>query len=184
MRIGADEADDNGREVKSLYRRLAKRLHPDQTGSWNESDQQLWEEATAAYQALDLENLRRIDLIVSLKAGEEIPSSRTKELRAHRQDLLDALAGLEAELASLRDHPGWGFAKRRINKAFREKISRDIEAMFQDGKSRLAEVEAEINRILRPRAKRKSAAKKKTAKKRAVPRPARPASFEQDIFPF
>ncbi len=161
LRTAADESADNVRAVKTIYRRLAKKLHPDQSGSWDETEKRLWDEAAAAYEGLNLEDLKRIELMLCLHRGEEIPATRKGELRTWMQRLLKAISGLEKDLREMRQHPAWGFAKRRRTKAFREKIRKELDADIRQDQARIAMMEQELAILLRRRVKRKAPSRRK-----------------------
>lgn len=160
-RAGADESTDNVRAVKAIYRRLAKKLHPDQSGSWDETEKQLWDDASAAYESLNLEELKRIELQLCLHRGEEIPAARKGELRAWLDRLLKAISALEKDLREMRRHPAWGFAKRRQTKAFREKIRKELEVALRLDRERVARLEEEIGTAVQRRFRRKRAASRR-----------------------
>jgi hypothetical protein len=157
MRTAADESANNVSQVKAIYRRLAKRLHPDQNGGWDEHEKRLWEEASFAYEALNLEDLQRIELLLCLHRREEIPATRRGELQKWMKRITEAIAALERELRELRQHPAWGFAKRRRTKAFREKIRMEIAQGLSQGRLQIAMLEREIELLLQRRVRKKAA---------------------------
>ena len=159
LKTGADDSAENVREVKAVYRRVAKRLHPDASGSWDEGEKRLWDEASRAYEALDLGGLHRIDLILTLERGEQVPASRNRELRRLRDELRDLVFDLTSELTTLRAHPAWEFGKRKKTKAFRDRIQSDLDELIHAGRTRLKRLEMEIRSILGPKRKTKTKAK-------------------------
>ncbi len=99
---------DRKRSIKSLYRKIVKRLHPDIAGEMSEKDKDLFTRAREAYQAGDLETLERI--WDELTAGEspedeyrDTPEDlarmrlRIRELRAHIARLTDEITGIRVE---------------------------------------------------------------------------------------
>jgi hypothetical protein len=165
-RAGADQGTDNVRAVKAIYRRLAKKLHPDQSGSWDETEKRLWDDASSAYEALNLKELKRIELQLALHRGEKIPESRREELHRWMNQLIRAISNLEKDLREMRRHPGWGFAKRRRTKRFHEKMRQDIEYVISEDRKRIEIMEREIESHLQRRVKRKAPSRRK------IPRPA------------
>ncbi len=161
LRAGADDSDGNVREVKATYRRLAKRLHPDSSGSWDEGEKRLWDEASRAYQALDLAGLQRIDLMLTLERGEPVAAGQARELQRLYDKLVRAVMSLGSELAELREHPGWEFSKRKKTKAFRERIQGDLDEFIHAGRERLKRLQMEIRSILGPKRKGKGKAPSK-----------------------
>lgn len=87
--------DEELREIKSLYRKLAKQLHPDISPLINNDPtlRELWERACAAYNGNDLETLRETEFLVwqaLAQEGEEnisivIPDIQEKIIRLERQ---------------------------------------------------------------------------------------------------
>jgi hypothetical protein len=183
MKAGADESDGNVREVKAAYRRLAKRLHPDSSGSWDEGERRLWDEASRAYQALDLGGLQRIDLMLTLERGEPVPAGQARELRRLHDKLFRTVINLGSELAELREHPGWEFGKRKKTKAFRERIQGDLDEFIHAGRERLKRLQMEIRSILGPQRKGKGKGKG-TRQAKAPSRPRSRPADEQFEMPF
>jgi len=92
--LGVAEA----RELQELFRRLAKRCHPDASPEGGAAANALWLQASAAYAAGDLEGLRALALL-----ADDLPAagSLAEGVRERRDALKAAVARLVAELAEI-----------------------------------------------------------------------------------
>ncbi len=165
LRTGVDDSDANRGVVKSLYRQLAKRLHPDHNGDLEGEEKEIWESAMASYQALDPVGLRQCEVELCLIRGEDVPPPMGEALRVFRDELSWQIGQLEEELVELRDHPAWGFSIKRSSKSLLTRIRRDIAEAIDDLKWGIDDLNREINRLCRP-GKRKAKGKKQATKKR------------------
>lgn len=75
-------------ELKSLYKALIKKLHPDINDDLSESDLILWHKVNEAYKNGDLEELRVLSLLKGKEKIEEIKESDSKEELNNRRELL------------------------------------------------------------------------------------------------
>lgn len=92
------------RELKTLYRKLALRLHPDITGNTDERRRKLWLEASEAYKCGDLQTLRTIRLLIGNESSEnDLPDenilknlkNRNAQLKQICEKLLDEIAEIK-----------------------------------------------------------------------------------------
>lgn len=89
-------------ELRSVFRRLARRCHPDANPLAGPAEAALWTRASQAYAAGDLDELRALELLAD--AAPELPaSSAVGELRARCDALRAAVERLLAELAAMRE---------------------------------------------------------------------------------
>lgn len=89
-------------QIKSIFRRLVKRLHPDTHPEVNDSEklQDLWNQVVTAYQRNQLEDLKELEVLVASALSEagvgivalEIPNLKGKIVK------------LEAEIREIMDH--------------------------------------------------------------------------------
>lgn len=95
------------RELQTLYRQLAKRLHPDLNPLQKERERNLWLQVAEAYRNGELEELRALNLLLDTEtsapdASDARPSMldalrrRRDELRAHIERALAQLAHIKS----------------------------------------------------------------------------------------
>lgn len=94
------------RELQTLYRQLARRLHPDLNPLQKERKRNLWLQVAEAYRNGELEELRALNLLLDTEtsapdAGDARPSMldalrRRDELRAHIERALAQLAHIKS----------------------------------------------------------------------------------------
>ena len=103
-----DDEEDNGEgakkpknpieALKRLYRKIVKRLHPDVNQNLTEREKELFNEATAAYQAGDLEKMQAI--WEELESGTD-PEERFEDTPEDLDKLREMLAKLKAHVREL-----------------------------------------------------------------------------------
>ena len=171
-RAGRDEGtpDDAAavvrrRRIATLYRALARRLHPDSATAIAGLDharvQAVWLEVQGAYGARSLERLLAISAWLESEsetapdAPERAPSAllsvaerheRLRALRRARRTLLGRLAELERE-------PGWGFARAstRTRRDMKQTATRTLAAELARVQAALREVDEQLASIGPPR---------------------------------
>ncbi|MBI3803122.1 MAG: J domain-containing protein [Nitrospirae bacterium] len=97
-------------QIVSLYRKMARLLHPDTAVQLNEAARELWREVVEAYQHKDLARLEKLWISVQLLSdpkGEGIALSDLKQLTAHLNNEIEDLKDKMRELA--RTDPSWRF---------------------------------------------------------------------------
>lgn len=126
-------------DAKALYRRLARRLHPDVkkaspmvTEAWV---LQTWLKVQEAYKKEDATTLERLDLI-SLIRMEEPHQLSLDEIRASGAALTQEFEDLRVSIRDLKKHPAWKFSGKRtfdsLRSKIREKLRRELEPIKYD----------------------------------------------------
>ncbi|MCP5541145.1 MAG: hypothetical protein H7A53_10300 [Akkermansiaceae bacterium] len=164
-RLGADESRENTSAVKAVYRRLAKRLHPDSNGDLTPEEKELWEQAGMCYKLLDFRGLRRLELICAVRADDSLPVEWLKELKALLGDLEIEFEYAIYDLEEAQGDIAWGFAgKKKGLAALRRKVEADFVEMIAELRRHLSVAELRLKYLTRKRKPRrkKAAAKKKT----------------------
>lgn len=90
-----------GRELRALFRALARRCHPDANPDGGDDARALWLQASAAYAAGDLDSLRAMTLV-----ADEIPTqgdATAAGARERSRALRAAIARLAAEVEAIRE---------------------------------------------------------------------------------
>ncbi len=134
-----------GDRIKSLYRRLARELHPDANPNHGWRERELWHEVQAAYLARDLERLEaaagRVEIGVQ-GASHNLPLHRLSRMT---RDLRNALRGLKAQIRHARAHAAWNFSTLTTERSERENQHR---RMLMKLKGRTASKLARFSEIL------------------------------------
>lgn len=121
-------------ELKCLYRKLARALHPDRSGS---ADcpvlKAFWQDTQDAYQARDLERLKSIWTECLLEAESDLGDVPLPDLKLATSRLKTRFHRLQKEkIASVADDPAWRFGRR------------DFAALEESIAARLDQEEAEL----------------------------------------
>ncbi len=115
-------------EIKKLYRKLARRFHPD----FNDGDDAMMKKVNEAYSENDIESLRAFD---KESTKEEYKKLNVEELRSKLEDLEKSIISITNEYKKLKNSE-WVILKENIEKAkienrdllneLSEKITEDI----------------------------------------------------------
>lgn len=128
--------DDRRKKLVSLYRALARKLHPDTADSTNTHDAQrnhkLWLEVQEAYDTSNYERLLAVATWLEAKAENAEESALPSLSIADRFERLRAMGvsryKLQKNLAQLSKHPGWKFTQPGAQrKKLRQKAARELE---------------------------------------------------------
>jgi len=92
--------------LRERFRILARRLHPDLNPSQSQAEAELWHRVTAAYEAIDIEELNALEILTRDAGSDPVPDS-LETLRAMLKKLRDQLDHLLISLAARRDE--WPF---------------------------------------------------------------------------
>ncbi len=163
-----DEAAKKRRSIVSLYRIIARKLHPDSATAskflTKNRAKNLWHEVQTAYQA---GNYERLVAIGAWLQGEDetegaLGSSATATLshddRLRRlRSLEKSCRTLESRITELRGHPAWEFTTTgsSLRKKLRKQLAREIEAEFANAQEVVEALDEFFSRIGPPRAPRR-----------------------------
>lgn len=159
-------------ELKQLYRRLARRLHPDVNRAGGAVAERRWEQLQAAYEAENLDKLRALEAICD---ADETGLSIKLGL-AHLNTWADyhhmLLKPLQSTMREAKKHPAWGFAT--LAKKERSRYKKATEAELEHDRNMLQSKRLYLENMLdsyRKKAKNNActAAKKQPKKKKAKP---------------
>ena len=142
--------------VRDLYRKLCRLLHPDAAGTLSPEQSELWHQVQEAYAARDPARLDTLLARVEHGATSALRPRTVAEIRSLAKHFRQAQAKLRGVLADARRHPAWQFRKRdaanlaRLERAFRRDIEHDLRAMAH----RVAQIRAALAPRPAPAARR------------------------------
>lgn len=113
--------------IKTLYRALAKRLHPDHSDLESPMRERRWNELQCAYEERDLEGLQRIEAVCDMEVGGlsiGLGLARLRDLAAYHRSHLEPI---RRALRQAKRHPAFDFEK-----ANREVIRREARIGLSD----------------------------------------------------
>ena len=144
-------SDEEERELKALYRRLAKIYHPDLAGSEEEraEHQKIMAEINNAYAEKDLERLRALERAAKEKKARKEETIPEKLVRLIRQsyDLDKIIENLLKALGEVKESPTFKL-KEAVEKGAAE--GRDIlGGIEEDLRSKIEDRGAELNGVIR-----------------------------------
>jgi hypothetical protein len=113
-------------KIKSLYRQMARILHPDTGLESNESSRELWSDVVAAYQANDLETLEMLSVSVQLISDPQAKAVGFFDLKRLSEFLVTQSRKIKQEIKLFsRKDPAWKFETKDRNK-LAQRILADI----------------------------------------------------------
>jgi hypothetical protein len=168
--------------IKELYRKIARRLHPDQAGSADPDQLKLWYEAQSAYEHHDIGELERIDAHCDLLTPETTKTAPVSSIQSGIAFFKKAATRLRRVIRQAKRGPEWGFLtwsdtkKKRVLASELKELNKLIRyrSMIRD------ETKAELDRI-----RRKPKTPTKRQQQKAPRRPQRHQSHHQpdlDLF--
>ena len=131
--------------LKTAYRAVVRRLHPDAHPELTGYDQQLWHDAQRAYEKGDLEGLETILAVSEIAGGGELPSgSGLGGLLALTRQLEASVRKLERQVRGFRKDPAWDFMALASRDVLEQKVSVRLRQDVADIRAELAMIETEL----------------------------------------
>lgn len=133
-------------DVRNLYRKLCRLLHPDAAGTLSAEQGEIWHQVQEAYAARDAARLDTLLARVEHGVASAARPRTVAEIRSLAQHFRQAQAKLRSLLTDARRHPAWQFRKRdvanlaRLEREFRRDIEHDLRAMAH----RVAQIRAAL----------------------------------------
>jgi hypothetical protein len=126
------DAGERGPGVKSLFRELCRRLHPDVAGSMSSAEKELWHQVQHAYQAGDEARLELLLSHCDAVEGRKPKQSTVWNMVVLTRQIRRALRTLRRAIRDARQEPSWGFlswdakSKDKFLKRARKELKEDI----------------------------------------------------------
>ena len=130
--------------LKTLYRELARRLHPDTRAESGPHTIELWHEVQEAYASEDLERMETLQALTDICEQKIRSQTALSRLRAALAEIDGALHVLNKSLRSARQDPAWNFSKIGLEPALKSRLERDLARQLQKAKEDLVRKEALI----------------------------------------
>jgi hypothetical protein len=164
-RSGREPESVEDPQLKSIYRQLVRKLHPDANSDLSDRAKGQWFEVQDAYQWKDLERLKGLLTELSLdseSSNQSGPSVSLGELIALRQGVEKRIKKVNSKIRNFKKDPAWDFSSV-VNNPYRLEILRNLagdeieeEIEFLEAEALpLAELVARWTKPIKPRRKRK-----------------------------
>lgn len=138
-------------ELKSLFRKLARTLHPDSQKIHPSTEQSEWsqnilQQVQAAYEAKDLHQLKRLEIITLVQLGD-LSSLTLDEIYQSSLVFAEELESLKMHIKNDEKHPAWRFSSRRSYKGLSEKIRQDLKKQLAPAKAEVENLESWLSQF-------------------------------------
>lgn len=179
---GADlgRSPDHKRLVKELYRKLARRLHPDAQGNVSDEMRSWWLQVQEAYQASDASQLELLLHLVEEKQGTHQQMTSVSSLYQMTAKMKVTLRGMKRTLRKNQRDRAWGCAKAPPGPRIEREVEAELLSDIIPARAHLSSLEREIEALKFPKIR----VPRKQANPKPSERPPAPRSFSQDTFPF
>ena len=145
MEALSDEEED---EIKKLYRKIVKKLHPDLNPKMTDAERELFYHAAQAYEKGNLNAIRMIFQIVDNGDMEEDFSSSIEELRKEEQRLQALVSQIQEEIEHIKTVPPYTLKKYVEDEKERLEKIRELKQELKSFQDAIRTEEEYINVLL------------------------------------
>jgi hypothetical protein len=122
----AEEASSVDGRVKSLYRKLVRRLHPDHRADRETAVSNLWHEVQEAYAAADVARMEILLALSDMQANALGEDTSFGQMQSVRAELERSLYALEKSVAEAEEEDAWNFARTGPGEDLRVRVERQL----------------------------------------------------------
>jgi hypothetical protein len=134
---GADEEEAKDARVKTLYRVLVRKLHPDLRDDASTEVSGLWHEVQEAYAAGDVAHLEILLALIDIESNGTSAQTSVSQMRATLAELERATRALEKSLLEAEGEDAWDFAQNGPNEDLRLRLERQLKSDLAQRSMRL-----------------------------------------------
>lgn len=137
-------------QIKTIYRTLVRKLHPDYQTESSPHLEELWHEVQEAYKANDLERLETILAISNIQTGdfsEEISVSQILNVQAEYKNQLKSI---RAQIRKAKKRVEWGFSKITNTQLLTKKINSELKSELNQHLFHIKEFEKQLRDWSKP----------------------------------
>jgi hypothetical protein len=127
--------------LKSIYRQLVRRLHPDSRAEEGEGVDAIWHEVQDAYAKGDLARLERLFAVTEAASGTLPEGAAFSAMYEALRELRRSIRALLQSLAGAKKDPAWNFSRADDHSALHQRISRQLHSDRMGQQRRLERVE-------------------------------------------
>ncbi|MEO0445439.1 MAG: J domain-containing protein [Verrucomicrobiota bacterium] len=174
IQLFADDSSENKKRVKELYRKLAKKLHPDHHPEATERETYFWNKVQEAYEAKCARSLEILEMRYRMDCGERPTKTDVPLLEEGIEEMREERMELREDLREAKGDPAWEFRlkpdeeRERLKEELVSAIAEDTKALEKEFHE-LVELEERLTQeadLMNP-AKRGTSPRRTKGKRRA-----------------
>lgn len=169
-----DDEENNsetGTRIRTLYRDLARRLHPDSRKETNVQYDEIWHEVQTAYRENNLERMEVLSALCSIHAGDFYETASLSQLIQVQQEYKTQLKAMREQIKRVINDPAWGFSKIGNTMKIKQYIRNDLAEGIEVLKYQVDEMEQILKRWSKPPQRKNSAPAAKSAPAKKIHKP-------------
>ena len=165
-----NSSESSNDPFKNLYRKMAKKLHPDFNPDQSIEHNSLWHDLQSAYQWNDMDRLEEINRSINGQSavGIDLLAISLGDLAKLTKDIAMKVRSVEQRIREEKKEEYWDFTRRRNQQAFLNRISSKIRKSIMHEsiafESMILETEFEFDRLRAAGKPRKKQPNKKSGK--------------------
>ncbi|MDX1957990.1 MAG: hypothetical protein SFU98_05425 [Leptospiraceae bacterium] len=151
-RTNKSKVEGNQREdrIKTIYRTLVRKLHPDFQKDLSKFQENIWHEVQIAYKENDLEKLETLLALSEIQTGDFSEDFSISQILNVQFEYKSQLKSLRARIKQAKKNPEWGFTKLENKKRLFQEIQLDLKRELNQHKRSILEFEEALKQMSTP----------------------------------
>lgn len=139
---------ENDKEIKNLYRKIVKSLHPDLHPKQTEREKDLFFVAVKAYKNADLESIRIIYYLIENKEEDRLEINSIVELEKEKQRLKSSIENINKNMEEIRNSYPYNLKKILHDENEVSRRKEELEKIFETYKKYVEIYKEEISKMV------------------------------------
>lgn len=141
------KSETNENKVKSVYRELARKLHPDFNKDQSDFNRELWYEVQEAYRNNDFEKLETLLAISNIQNGNFTEEFSISQILNVQYEYKLQLKSIRSQIRKAKKTKEWGFSKLNDKRKLKTSLSQEMKMLKNNIKKDINDFQYTINLI-------------------------------------
>jgi hypothetical protein len=133
-------ADPKEAQIKEIYRKLVRRLHPDVRADGDTTVSAIWHDVQEAYETRNLDRLETLLALTEMENGGKRGQASLSQMRGALAELGRALRAIQKSILEAKRNPAWGFSRNPYHGPLEKQVRRELEESLEDQRWTLADL--------------------------------------------